>query len=110
MLYNSIRPVIRRIIKAIRIRGRTFINILLTAPVLKNRYGITKRGVLKNTGILLGTLGVARAIEIDFGRATNESEVRCYSKGNEYLKEESALIWMLTINSYLNAVNIRIRS
>jgi hypothetical protein len=31
-------------------------NILLKVPVLKDRYGITKRGVLKNTGILLGTL------------------------------------------------------
>jgi hypothetical protein len=50
--------VIRRVIKAIRIQGRIFINILLTAPVLKNRYGITKRGVLKNTAILLGTLVV----------------------------------------------------
>jgi hypothetical protein len=48
--------VICRITKSIRLQGRIFINILLTAPVLRNRCGITKRGVLKNTGILLGTL------------------------------------------------------
>ncbi len=45
-----------RITKLIRLRGRISRNILLTAPVLKNLYGITKRGVLNNTVILLEIL------------------------------------------------------
>ncbi len=54
--YISIRAVIRRIIKSIRLRGRIYEDILLTALVRRNRYGITKWGVSLNTGILFGAL------------------------------------------------------
>jgi hypothetical protein len=59
--YFSIRPVIRRIANSIRLRGRIHEYILLTAPVRRNRYGITKWGVCLNTAILFGALILVRA-------------------------------------------------
>jgi hypothetical protein len=56
MPYDGIRPVIRRIIKSIRLRRRIYKGILLTALVRRNRYGITKWGVSLNIGILFGAL------------------------------------------------------
>ncbi len=42
--------------KSIRLRGRIHEDILLTALVRRNRYGITRWGVSLNTGILFGAL------------------------------------------------------
>ncbi len=75
------------IIKSIRIRCRIFKDIILTALVSKNQYGITKWGVSLNTGILLRPLSPSEEAvsekEHMRGKSTIASESELHSVKND---------------------------